>query len=162
MHPSRHPDKVAALIHRWFEEGWNNWSIIHKAQAVDVKLSHGAIGRHRRNHLEVIDPDLGPEPEESEAETQKLSDIEILDRVIRQGAKRLSGKNVQVSPEMTMRAMELKYKLTQGSVMEDTFNAIARAMGGGVENPRAAQSSDETDQGLSDSAPEARDDDFVG
>ena len=152
LNVANHSPRTASLIHAWYEEGWNNFGIMAKAALLDTKLSHGSVARHRANHLEVIDPDE-VEEEVSESENQKLSDVQILDRIIRQGSKQLNSKGAKISPEMTMRAMELKYKLTQGSVMEDTFAAIARAMGG--ENPAAAQSEEETAQQFSDAAPEA-------
>lgn len=153
---AKHPPRIASLIHSWYEDGWNNFNIRAKAAMLDTTISDGAIARHRRNHLEVVDVDEADIPEEvSKTDGEKLSDVQILDRIVAQGARNLSSKAVKVSPEMLMRAMELKYKLTQGSVMEDTFAAIGKAMSG--ENPMAVQGAEETEQQFSDSAPEVSD-----
>lgn len=151
------PNNAFAIVHSWFEEGANN-DLIH-ARSKDLlgegrNLSLGAIGRHRRNHLVPEDQMHTVEELEAMGGTAKpLSDLEILERLIQAGSKALADKKVRVSPEMTMKAMELKYKLTQGNVFQGFLDAVNAAMDGdgGPESEEAVASPDERAQ----AAPEA-------
>lgn len=147
--------RVAAMVHSWFEQGFNNYDIAAKAAVLDYKLSHGAISRHRANHLVVVD-EFEDITETSETDTAKMSDIDVLERIIKSGSRQLAQHGAKISPEMTMRAMELKYKLTQGSVLGDFMSAIAATMEDpaalGAENPSAAASADEQGQVGEDAA----------
>lgn len=152
LNATRYPPRVGDAIHKWYEDGFNNYAIIAKASLLDVNISHGAVARHRANHLVVYDPaDEAPIPE-GESEGEAISDIDALSRLISEGSRNFGRKGIKISPELWLRAMELKYKLTQGSVMADTFDAIGREMDG--ETPDAAESTDEQAQVHSDAAPE--------
>lgn len=149
LNEARYPARVAALLHSWFEAGYNNYDIIAKLGILGYKVSHGACARHRKNHLIVVD-ELDDITETSETDTARLSDLDVLERIIKGGARQLAQHGAKISPEMTMRAMELKYKLTQGSVLGDFMSAIAAAMDGDepgpVENPEALAAADEQQQ----------------
>lgn len=116
--------KVAELVHSWYEAGLNNPTIVQRAKQIDVKISEGAAGRHRANHLEPLDEFEDP----TEGEPPKVDDIVLIDQVIARGAESLRFKTSRVTTEQLLKAMELKYKLTQGSVWEATMQALAKAM----------------------------------
>lgn len=71
-----------------------------------------------------------------------LTDLEILDAIIQRGAKGLQSSTIRITPEMTLKAMELRLKLTQGSVFDGFMNAVSEAFGG-AENPDAQAAPDE-------------------
>lgn len=118
--------KVAELVHSWFEAGCNNGTISARAKQIDVDISDGAAGRHRANHLEPLDefedPTDGSDPK------PKIDDLALLDEVIQRGAEGLRFKTSRVSTEQLLKAVEMKYKLTQGSVWEATLEALGTAM----------------------------------
>jgi hypothetical protein len=146
-------------IHAWYEQGCNAETIQSNAKTMGWELTTRAIFRHKANHLVakehlthfgekeqvVLDPD---------APARKLSDLEILDKIIQAGSKQLAQQSVRITPEMTMKAMELRLKLTQGSVFDDFLNAVGQAFGAETpgdsstpESPAAVKSADEQQQG---------------
>jgi hypothetical protein len=107
------------MVHGWFEQGLNDKNIAKNASAAGFPLSHGAVGRHRGNHLE-------PKGEITPAGPQKAkTDLEIIEAMIQAGGER--AEDFKMTPSETMKAMELKYKLTQGSAFEGMLDALNRA-----------------------------------
>lgn len=111
------PEKFA-IVHGWFEAGWNDFKMEDSARAADMTLSHGAIGRHRKNHL--VDADSAMDEEAAE-----LSDLEAIELALKQGQKNI--KNWKLTPSEYVKFMELKYRLTQGSTNDAMFAALAAA-----------------------------------
>lgn len=136
-----------AFVHGWFQEGASDEEISHRVDglAYGIHLSYGAVGRHRRNHLvpQHGDPLIVDRP-------KRVDDLELLDLVISRGAELLASTGTKVSPDLALRAMELKYKFTQGNVMEGFFGAIGAVMEeefGNETNPDAITSVEEQEQG---------------
>lgn len=123
------PGRSGELIHGWFEAGDNNATIHKKAEMIGVKISEGAIGRHRANHLIPVDTmeDLVMDGD-GQGAPKRLTELEVLDLIIDKGARSVQFKTAQISPEMTIRAMELKFKLTQGSAFESFLSALGESM----------------------------------
>jgi hypothetical protein len=147
------PGNAFTVVHGWFEEGVNNEVIHNRSIELGVPLSLGAIGRHRGRHLIAQDQMKTVEELENEAggaPERKLDDLEILERLIQAGSLSLADKKVRVSPDMLMKAMELKYKLTQGNVFQGFLDAVDAAMGapdeGPPEAPEALSTADEAAQ----------------
>lgn len=147
LNPVNLPGDASERAHVMYEEGANREQIRLALKEMGISVSDGAIGRHKTNHLDpmvasgtVSDPD------------RKLSDLETLDIIIAKGAQQLEGSSVRISPDMLTRAIDLKYKLTQGNVFESFLGAIG-AIGDeatAVENPEAGSSADERQQSAVD------------
>lgn len=142
------PGETAEAVHQLYESGANREKIRLYLAEHAVRVSDGAIGRHKTNHLEAL---VESAPGGS---TGKKTHLQILEEIIAKGGDTLSMQSVRISPEMTMKAIEMHHKLTEGSVWEDFLSAIG-AMGdevseGGPENPDAQTSADEQAQGDSD------------
>lgn len=140
LNPRNLPGGMAQLLHGWYEAGDNDKVISKKADEVGHHLSQGAISRHRAKHLEpadhVIDID-GP------GEARDLSDLDVLERIITKGATQIKASGVKISPEMTLKAMELKYKLTQGNVFEAFTQALAASFEEAPDGPPAGEAGDD-------------------
>lgn len=112
-------EERAKMVHGWYEQGLNDKDIAKNAVAAGFTLSHGAVGRHRGNHLEPKGETLG-------ARSLKVrTDLEIIEAMIQAGGQRAG--EFKMTPSETMKAMELKYKLTQGSAFEGMLDALTRA-----------------------------------
>ena len=137
------PGRSADLIHGWYEAGDNNAKIVERATLINVKISEGAVGRHRANHLipvdQLEDPTDGPD--------EKVNELELLDAIISRGAKDLRLKTAKVTAEQALKAIDLKFKLTQGSVLDDFLAAIGGTMDDELdalgESPNAMAAPDE-------------------
>jgi hypothetical protein len=100
-----------------YEAALNDFEMEKRLRAVDVNLSHGAIGRHRKNHLVEAD---SVEMDEGLAE---LTDIEAIELALSRGQKNI--KNWKLTPSEYIKFMELKYRLTSGSTNDAMFAALA-------------------------------------
>lgn len=158
--PKNLPAGMADLLHGWYEAGDNNETISRKTKEFGNPISIGALANHRRKHLVREDQyvpiqQLGGDPDLDR--TERLTDLEILDRIIQAGGKGLNSRSVRITPEMTMKAMELRQKLTQGSVFDNFMDAVSVAFAApgdaAPEAPDAVMSEDEQAQ-----APESDDD----
>lgn len=155
------PGNAFGIVHTWFEQGHNNKVIHERSVAAGFPLSEGAIGRHRGRHLVPKDQmhSVGELIKQADGEPEEqLSDLEILERLIQTGSKSLADKKVRVSPEMLMKAMELKYKLTQGNVFQGFLDAVNEAMAaepeeGAPESPDAVADPDEQAQTAPEEVP---------
>lgn len=108
-------------IHGWYEAGWNDFKMEEAGRDLGLTLSHGAIGRHRKNHLveesETLDDDLSG-----------LSDLEAIDLALSRGQANI--KNWKLTPSEYIKFMELKYRLTQGSTNDALFATLAEVGSG--------------------------------
>lgn len=151
------PGTMGVQMHRWFEAGDSQVEIrskMLKYTSNQVKISYGAIGRHKSNHLVRIieDPNATSENATSDenATLAKVNHLELLEQIISRGAKGIPF--AKVSPEMALKAMELHNRLTQGSAVAATMDAITAAMVGNDDdydfdtNPQAASPKDEIAQ----------------
>lgn len=127
LSPEQTTPDAARLFLKWFCEGANNQLISEKALIIGFKLSNGSVGRHRANHLVPIihDPTIA-----DPIEGPPLSDVEILEAFIQKGAASLRLTTGRIGPEMTLKAMELKYKLTQGNAFQGFLDAVNNAFMG--------------------------------
>lgn len=143
------PGQLAGGVHTLYEDGANREKIRNFLLESGVRVSEGAIGRHKANHLIPL-VERGPQ-----AKGKKRTHLEILEEIIESGGDQLSTKGVRISPEMTMKAIEMHHKLTEGSVWEDFLSAIGAMADdatseGGPENPDAVESVEEQAQSASD------------
>lgn len=149
LNPDNQPGTMGVLLHGWFEAGDNNEQIIRKAAALGRKLSNGAVGRHRANHLTWWSEDADPTVRGGEDKPRK-SDLEILDQIIGRGAEQIDLSTMRISAEQLLRAIELKQKLTQGAIFADFYDAIGAAgdeiASGQPETPDAGASGEEQAQ----------------
>lgn len=148
----RLPGDLPNIVHGWFEAGQNNEEIIASAAAVGVKISNGAVGRHRKNHLVPMD-DQAPDP--TDLKLDRVNHIEVLEQLVARGAKNIHA--ARITPEMTIKAIDMIYRLTQGSQMDELLGAVTKAMAGGdddegeyltpIEAAEAKRDADEAAQG---------------
>lgn len=111
------PGYLSTTLHKIFEAGGTIEEVINKAGEAGTVLSAGAVARHRSKHLHEIDESMGATPE-------KVDTLEVLDAMIARGAQQVKRSDVKVTAEQLLRAMELKLKLTQGSVFDAMYNAM--------------------------------------
>jgi hypothetical protein len=110
-------EEAFSLVHGLYEQGLNDWKMEERLRAVNVMLSHGSIGRHRKLHL--IEADSVTE----DPELAELDDVAALEHILKQGQKQI--RSWKVTPSEYFKAMELKYRLTQGSTNDAMFAALA-------------------------------------
>lgn len=120
---SLHPDNLTAkgyeAVHEWYQFGYNDFKIEELARKQGMTITYGAIGRHRKNHL------VRTEELESDETMAELDDVQALDAILKRGQTQI--KSWKISPSEYFKAMELKYKLTQGSTMDAMYAAMAEA-----------------------------------
>lgn len=124
LHPANLPGGVGELVHRWFEEGANRQSIIQRAGELGAKLTSGSIQRHKANHLR---PGKDPSSPLNDGDDpgRRFSELEVIDSVIQRFARQMQHGQTSVTTEQGLRAIELKHKLTEGSVFDALFDALA-------------------------------------
>ena len=133
LNPQNFAGKGGALVHQWYEEGSNDATIRDKGKVMGFQLSLGAIARHRAHHLVRVDYKASAgdgvtiDPTKAEESTKRKSDLDVLEMFISRGADQIDLSTMRVSGEQLLRAIELKHKLTQGSVFESFFEAIGAA-----------------------------------
>lgn len=116
---SLHPDNLdfAEVTTGWYNEDWTIEQMVIASEGLGRKLSTAALSRHRRHLVEA--------EEESEIPLTGggvADDIAVLRAIVRQGAKR--AHLWRVGPADTMKAIDMIYKLTQGSVVGDLLDAL--------------------------------------
>lgn len=119
------PAGVGELVHRWFEEGANRETVMARAAELGVKLTSGSIQRHKSNHLMPARDPNSPLNDGDEDPGRKYSELEVIDAVIQRFARQMSHGSGQVTTEQGLRAIELKHKLTEGSVFDALFDALS-------------------------------------
>ena len=113
------PEK-AQLVHGWYEQGLNDHQIGSAAFQAGLDLSSGAIGRHKKNHMR-------PKVEYTETDPvgPKMQDLEALEKILDVGSRQID--QWKVTPSDYFKALDMKYKLTQGSAFQSTLDALAIA-----------------------------------
>lgn len=122
LNPRNLPVGVGELVHGWYEEGVTPNRVYKRLIEMDIKVSQGATYRHYHNHLH--ESDETPDPE-------GLTDLEVIETFIARGTKQLKQDSTKITGEQLLRAIELKLKLTQGSVFDSMFEAMKGNAGGG-------------------------------
>jgi len=105
------------MVHGWYEQGLTDRVIAQNSYEIGLSLSVGAIGRHRgkhmRPHIEYSDtPSVGA----------PMEDLEALDKILDVGSRQID--NWKITPSDWFKALEAKYKLTQGSAFQSTLDAL--------------------------------------
>lgn len=120
LNPGNVPAQVTLLVTKWFEDGATLEGVRKNLLEMTGEApSVGAIGQHRKNHLhpaagvDKIDPNAKP-----------MGELEILDKMIQSGAKQVGLESTRISAEQLLRAIELKQKLTEGSVFDAMYEAM--------------------------------------
>jgi hypothetical protein len=125
INPGSLPGGVGELIHRWFEEGANRETIIARARELGVKVTSGSLQRHKANHLLPARDPHSPLNDGDDDPSRKFSELEVIDSVIQRFARQMQKGSQQVTTEQGLRAIELKHKLTEGSVFDALFDALS-------------------------------------
>lgn len=125
VNPGNMPAGVGELVHRWFEEKANRETIMARAQELGVKLTSGSLQRHKANHLIPARDPNSPLNDGDEDPGRKFSELEVIDSVIQRFARQMKNGSQQVTTEQGLRAIELKHKLTEGSVFDALFDALS-------------------------------------
>lgn len=161
LNPHHFPAGGYDAIHAWYEQGLSMDQIQSNAKVMGWEVTTRALYRHMQNHMVPVEhlthfgENKDPVILDPDAPVGKMSDLDILDKIIQAGSKQLSQQSVRITPEMTMKAMELRLKLTQGSVFDDFLSAVGAAFGDAgsavpsstVESAAAVRSTDEQQQG---------------
>lgn len=107
----------------WYNEGKPLAFMTAESEKLGRKLSPAALSRHRQHLDEVDEDDLL-----NESSDGHVDHLEVLQKIITAGAKR--SKSWRVGPAETMKAMELYYRLTEGSAMESLFAKLTAVAAG--------------------------------
>ena len=126
---------IAAQVHAWYEEQRTHSWIAAEAKKAGFPLSSTAVGRHRQKHVELV-------VKEVVTPLDKVDHLDVLQKIISQGAKNVG--TWRIGPSDTLKAMDMYYKLTQGSAFAALFDALSAAASGNA------------DEGLDDAAAEPR------
>lgn len=124
LNPARMPAGVGELVHRWYEEGANRETIIARASELGVKLTNGSVQRHKSNHLIPDKDPNSPLNDGDDDPSRRFSELEVIDAVIQRFARQMQKGSAQVTTEQGLRAIELRHKLTEGSVFDAMFDAM--------------------------------------
>jgi len=114
-------EKHSKIIHGWYEQGLNDHKIGAAAFEMGVELSAGAIGRHKKNHMR-------PHTEITETppvQGDPIGDLDALELILQAGASQIAGW--KITPSDWFKALDAKYKLTQGSAFQATLDQLAIA-----------------------------------
>ena len=141
------PAGLAKTVHGWFEAGDNDVTIVEKAHTVGIEVARSSVGNHRAKHLQKLYVGI---PEVDAPPVERKSDLEVLELVIGRGAEHLALASQRISTEQLLKAIELKHKLTEGSVFESFFGVLEAegedAMAANTEVPEAVSSEEEQAQ----------------
>jgi len=116
------PSGIGELVVKWFEDGDSIRAVAQRLQDLEIKRSAGAIGRHRLKHMEKRSGSL---PREDQV--KKKTDLEVLETIIFRGSQQVDLSASRISAEQLLRAIELKHKLTEGSVFDAMYEAMRGA-----------------------------------
>lgn len=95
---------------------------IENAAKLHVRISKGSFYNHTKNHVREVVPEQKGDVLKPEEEVEGLSHLDILEMIIKQGARGLG--NQRVSSRDLMEAMKLFYQLTKGSAFKDLEDAL--------------------------------------
>lgn len=133
----------AQQVEVWVQEGYSAEQISLRLKTVfNLMVAERSVARHIAVHM--------GRPEGT-FQGEDVSDLQVIEQMIKVGARNLrSDSKVRISPEMTIKAIELKYKLTQGNVFQDFLAQLGQAMDETVERGDGPeiQSEDEAQQQL--------------
>lgn len=120
-----YPDnlKFADETLTWYNEGRSISWMLAKSEEMGRKLSQGALSRHRR-HLDEVEADEN----DQDMSGGSVDHLKVLEKMIQSGARRAS--TWRIGPAETLKAMDMYYKLTQGSAMRDLFAALTAVASG--------------------------------
>jgi hypothetical protein len=140
-------------VHGWFEEGVSVRGIVIKAEdELGISVSQTSAFRHHKRHLRAVFD--GETPSEVDVRTKRTaSDLDVLEGIISAGWR--NSGNWKPTIQDTLKAMDMKLRLTKGSVFEDFFTDIdaalledeAPAVPAAPENPEAVAEAPESVEG---------------
>jgi hypothetical protein len=117
--PHRVGDAEYLLIHADIERGESDKGTAERAQRRGTQITFGSVNRHRKRHLRPA------EIVTERSDFADLSEIEALTEAIRQGQTMIPGW--KMTPGEWMKALELKMRLTEGTVFDAFLGAVASA-----------------------------------
>lgn len=123
-------------VHGWFEEGVSVRGIVIKAEdELGLTVSQTSAFRHYKKHLRAVMDERSPS--EVDVFTKRTaSDLDVLEGIINAGWR--NSGNWKPTIQDTLKAMDMKLRLTKGSVFEEFFADIDSALLDEVEAPPAA------------------------
>lgn len=138
-----HPDKIgegaAAALLAVRESGYGVTIFSRRATQILGRPIVGSSASRHLNHYREYAPLADPEPGEI---PEKVGDVALLDRIIASGAR--NSKNWKPTIGDTLKAMEMKLRLTGNSAFED----MLAAMNAGLDMADAVE--DEPEESLTD------------
>lgn len=141
LNPERYPEGIAEKMHEWFEAGERS-KVEARMMQLGYKLSDGSISRHYYKHLVPLTI-LDTKEEDRVDLSNPRSELDILNMIIQRGAKQVDLKTFRVTAEQLLKSIELKHKLTEGSMFEDFFQKISEVQGEILAETEAATASEE-------------------
>ena len=121
---SLHPDNLDFDTLTWYNDRRGEAFIIAESDRLGRKLSAGSISRHRK-HLDYEDENA---PED---DGKPVDHLTVLQKMISQGAKR--SEQWRIGPAETLKAMEMYYRLTQGSAMASLLEGLTAVAAGSTD-----------------------------
>lgn len=123
LNPENSPTGLSDSVHRWFEAGDTVTAVQEKLADAGYRLAVSTVARHRAKHLHVVSPDSPDYIDHADA----LTELDIIDRMIQAGGRQVGLSTTKISAEQLLRAIELKHKLTEGSVFDNLFAAMQKS-----------------------------------
>lgn len=130
LNPSRLPGPLQTTFHSWFEQALTDYEIGVRSDQVGHHVSFGAISRHRRNHLILIETvaDIESSDPLRPADPGSVDHVSVLERIIAHGSRNIeTGK---ITTELVLKAMDMHWRITAGRQLDATMQAIEDAMSG--------------------------------
>lgn len=120
LNPGNVGENVSLLVQKWFEDGEPIQTVRNNLIEMGHTFSASSIGQHRKNHLHIADGVV----KKPGTEEKPLGELEILDSMIQSGGRQMRLDSARISAEQLLRAIELKQKLTEGSVFDAMYEAM--------------------------------------
>lgn len=146
---SEHLGDHFLTVHGWFEQAIPIRQLVARAKAdLGVEISNTATYRHLSRHLREIQPEAESPIDIAGAKRGRGSDLDVLEEIIAAGWR--NSGNWKPTIQDTLKAMDMKLRLTKGSVFDDLFATIDAAVEEDdlpPENPEAAEDPPEPVEG---------------
>ena len=123
LNPANLGDDKYKMVHGWYEEGLNDFNIAKNASHIGVQVSQSSVARPRSKHPATSGEVAHAAP--AGGAEENLSDLDALDKILKVGSSQID--SWRITPSDWFKALDAKYKLTQGSAFQDTLEALAIA-----------------------------------
>lgn len=146
--------EVADKVHNMIEMDDSLAEIMEYLKTTSAQVSQAGLSRHRMRHTHPI-------VERPSVRNGPISELDLLNEMIAKGGELVALPDFKMTAEQLLRAMELKLKLTQGSVFDQAYAAMRAAQGADLDaeyeeskdqDAASQASTDESQQGATDDA----------